>query len=115
MPKAIPLYSGQQACGSSVTQQEFIQLSTLPIQVVYGDNIPQTATPDLIADGRRAQVIASQLFVQALNRHGGRGEVLHLPQTGLRGNSHFMFSDLNNVEVADTLSAFLERHELDGR
>jgi hypothetical protein len=31
---------------------------------------------------------------------------------GLRGNSHFMLSDLNNVQVADQLSAFLRRHGL---
>ncbi len=27
----------------------------------------------------------------------------HLPDVGLFGNSHFMFSDLNNVQVADQL------------
>jgi hypothetical protein len=38
-----------------------------------------------------------------------------LPEAGLRGNTHFMFSDLNNVQVADLLSAFLNRHRLDAR
>jgi hypothetical protein len=71
--------------------------------------------PDLIADGRRAQVAASRLFVDALNRKGGKATVLHLPDVGLRGNSHFMFSDLNNIEVADRLSEFLETHGLDAR
>jgi hypothetical protein len=33
--------------------------------------------------------------------------VLHLPDAGLYGNSHFMFSDLNNVAVADQLLLFL--------
>jgi len=26
---------------------------------------------------------------------------LMLPEVGLRGNSHFMFSDTNNIQVAD--------------
>ena len=83
--------------------------------MVYGDNIPKTPIPDLIADGRRAQVITSKLFVDALNKKGGNAAVLHLPDVGLRGNSHFMFSDLNNIEVADQMSAFLQRQGLDAR
>jgi hypothetical protein len=41
--------------------------------------------------------------------------VLHLPGAGLYGNSHFMFSDLNNVPVADQLSLFLSTKGLDLR
>jgi hypothetical protein len=41
--------------------------------------------------------------------------VLHLPDAGLYGNSHFMFSDLNNVAVADQLMRFLEAKRLDVR
>ena len=81
--------------------------------MVYGDNIPKQPIPDLVADGRRAQVVTSPMFVDALNRQGGRASVLHLPDVGLYGNSHFMFSDLNNVAVADQLSLFLQRYQLD--
>ena len=42
-------------------------------------------------------------------------EILCLPDVGIRGNSHFMFSDLNNVEVADQLGLFLRKRGLDGR
>jgi hypothetical protein len=39
--------------------------------------------------------------------------LLHLPDADLRGNSHFMFSDLNNVEVADQLLKYLSANGLD--
>jgi hypothetical protein len=45
----------------------------------------------------------------------GAAEILHLPDVGLRGNSHFMFSDLNNIAVADQLGRFLEKKGLDKR
>jgi len=64
---------------------------------------------------RRAQQVTSHLFVQALNSKGGNASVLVLPDVGLYGNSHFMFSDLNNVEVADQLSLFLSAKGLDLR
>jgi pimeloyl-ACP methyl ester carboxylesterase len=115
MPAPIPLYKGTQVAGAPVTPVEFVNLAKLPIQVVYGDNIPKRPIPDLVADGRRAQQVTSQLFVQALNSKGGNASVLLLPDVGLYGNSHFMFSDLNNVEVADQVSLFLSAKGLDIR
>jgi hypothetical protein len=34
-------------------------------------------------------------------------------QIGIRGNTHFPFSDLNNVQIADLMSAFLTAKHLD--
>ncbi|MES2563088.1 MAG: alpha/beta fold hydrolase [Pseudomonadota bacterium] len=115
VPPPIPLFKGSQPSGTAVTQAEFGRLAQIPIQVVYGDNIPKQPIPNLVADGRRAQVVTSRLFVDALNKQRGKASVLHLPDVGLYGNSHFMFSDLNNVAVADQLSVFLQAHALDGR
>jgi hypothetical protein len=115
MPAPIPLYRGTQVAGTPVTPAEFANLTKLPIQVVYGDNIPKQPIPDLVADGRRAQQVTSHLFVQTLNSKGGNASVLPLPDVGLYGNSHFMFSDLNNVEVADQMSLFLSAKGLDIR
>jgi pimeloyl-ACP methyl ester carboxylesterase len=122
VPAPIALFTGVQTAGRSYTSageamspQDFANLAKMPIQVVFGDNIPKQPIPDLIADGRRAQVVTAPLFVEALNRRGGKASVLMLPDVGLLGNSHFMFSDLNNVQVADQLSAFLARNGLDAR
>jgi pimeloyl-ACP methyl ester carboxylesterase len=115
MPPPIPLCRGTQVAGAPLTPAEFVNLAKLPIQVVYGDNIPKRPIPDLVADGRRAQQVTSRLFVQALNSKGGNASVLVLPDVGLYGNSHFMFSDLNNVEVADQMSLFLSAKGLDLR
>src|SRR6185436_9614124 len=108
MPAPIPLFKGTQPAGTPVTVAEFANLAKIPIQVVYGDNIPKSPIPDLVADGRRAQVVTSQIFAQALNAKGGKASVLALPDAGLYGNSHFMFSDLNNVQVADQMAKFLQ-------
>lgn len=120
MPSPVPLYGGSQVTGSQpagspVSGEDFAKLARIPVQVVFGDNIPTKPVPVLLADGRRAQVITSRLFVAALNSQGGRAELLLLPEAGLHGNSHFAFSDLNNGQVADQLSAFLRKHGLDAR
>jgi pimeloyl-ACP methyl ester carboxylesterase len=115
VPPAISLFKGSQPSGTPVTPAEFARLAQIPLQVVYGDNIPKQPIPDLVADGRRAQVVTSKMFVDVLNKQGGKASVLHLPDVGLYGNSHFMFSDLNNVQVADQLSKFLNVRGLDIR
>ncbi len=115
MPAPIPLYKGTQVAGTAVTAQEFANLVKIPLQVVYGDNIPPSPVPDLVADGRRAQVVTSRLFAQTINSKGGDASVLRMPDVGQFGNSHFLFSDLNNITVADQLSKFLKAKGLDGR
>jgi hypothetical protein len=39
--------------------------------------------------------------------------VVHLPEIGLEGNTHFPMSDLNNIQVADDMSRFIAEKELD--
>lgn len=107
MPPPLPLYRGEQQQGLEISSREFQQLALTPIQVVYGDNIPTEPVPELTADNRRVQVSSARLFASELNKRGGKASVLMLPEVGLRGNSHFMFSDLNNIEVADQIDLFL--------
>ena len=55
----------------------------------------------------------ARLWRDSVNRRGGDITVVHLPELGIRGNTHFPFSDLNNVEIADLLSKFLAQKGLD--
>jgi hypothetical protein len=57
----------------------------------------------------------SRRWVELVNKHGGKAELLLLPDAGLRGNTHIPFADLNNVAVADLLSKYLAQHGLDKR
>lgn len=45
--------------------------------------------------------------MNALNKRGGDVTVVHLPEAGIKGNMHFPFSDLNNLQVAGLMSAWL--------
>ena len=55
----------------------------------------------------------ARLWAEAVNRQGGDVTVVHLPEIGIRGNTHFAFSDLNNLEIADLLSQWLKKMGLD--
>jgi len=97
-----------------IPAKEFAKLTEIPIQLVYGDFI-ETKTPSPISGVElwRANIQRAVQFKDAVNRRGGKVEILHLPDAGLRGNTHFPFSDLNNLEVAELMFAYLKAHNLD--
>ncbi len=114
-PEPIPRYDGTPSVpGTAVPLADFLKLTKFPIQIVYGDGI-SAPSPFPGVDNMRLNVLYSREMVAALNRHGGDGSLLHLPDIGIHGNSHFIFSDLNNVQVADLMSTFLHEKGLDKR
>lgn len=44
---------------------------------------------------------------------GGDVTLIHLPEIGIHGNTHFPMADLNNVKMADIMSQWLEEKGLD--
>ena len=96
-----------------VTLESFQKLTRIPIVIYYGDNIPSQPDANPGVDGWRARLAMARLWRDAVNRHGGDVTVVHLPELGIKGNTHFAFSDLNNVEIADLMSAFLSSKKLD--
>jgi hypothetical protein len=105
--------------GRGIPMADFLKLTKVPIQIIWGDYIPSTMEkvntgPRLSLDNRRVNVLRAKLMVEAINRHGGDAEVIHLPDIGIFGNTHFAMSDLNNRRIANLLSRFLHEKGLDG-
>jgi len=55
----------------------------------------------------------ARLWVDAINKHGGDARLVHLPEIGIRGNTHFLMSDLNDMQIADLVPRFLSEKKLD--
>jgi hypothetical protein len=82
--------------------------------VIYdGDNIPERPSENPGQDGWRVALAMARLWAEAVNRQGGDVTVVHLPEIGIRGNTQFALSDLNNLEIADLLSQWLKKKGLD--
>ena len=99
--------------GAAVPISQFMALTKIPILIVYGDNIPAQPMPMPAQDSWRARLEMARLWRDTVNKHGGQVTLVHLPEIGIRGNTHFPFSDLNNVEIADQVSKFLAEKGLD--
>jgi len=111
VPAPMPSCSGPlEAVG--VPLPEFMRLTRIPIIIFYGDNIPEQPTAHPGQDFWRVRLAMARLFRDAVNRRGGDVTLVHLPEIGVRGNTHFPFSDLNNLEIAGLMSGFLEQKGL---
>ncbi len=99
----------------AVSAEQFARLARIPIQIVYGDNIPVEPSPHGGLDLWRVSVPKARQFTDVIRKHGGDAEVLELPNIGLTGNTHCPFSDLNNLAVADAMERWLAGRSLDVR
>jgi len=112
MPAAMPSAAGT-LTPESVPLADFKKLTRIPIVIYYGDNFPVEPTAERGQDNWRVRLAMARLWVAAINKHGGDAQLVHLPDIGIRGNTHFLMSDLNNVQIADLVSKFLAGKKLD--
>jgi hypothetical protein len=100
--------------GNPVTLDDFLKLTKIPIRIQYSDHIPTSPSPYPRLETWRNRVALGTLMVSAINQNGGNASILHLPDIGIYGNTHFSFSDINNIQIADLLSRWLSENHLDG-
>lgn len=98
--------------GEPVALDKFMALTKIPILIFYGDNIPDKPSAMPAQDSWRVRLAMARQWRDVVNKHGGDVKVIHLPEIGIKGNTHFAFSDLNNVQIADQVSQFLKQKQL---
>ena len=106
-------FAGGTLTPPTVPLSDFTQLTKVPIVVYYSDNIPEHPSTNPGQDQWRVFRAMARLWWDAVNKHGGDVTLVELPALGIRGNTHFLMSDLNNVEIANHLSQFLRQKGLE--
>jgi hypothetical protein len=104
--------------GTPIPMSDFLKLTKIPIEIVWGDNFPTTGQPPSVypdIEIWQGRIIMAQQFVDLVNSYGGRAHLTHLPDIGIFGNTHFAMSDLNNRRIANLLTKWLHDHRLDGQ
>lgn len=85
----------------------------IPIIMYFGDYI-DNGPEDIMSSAFWKDVRDTALaFAEAYNRDGGDAVVIDLPKIGITGNSHFMFQELNNAEIAAHLQNWLSERGLE--
>ncbi|WP_204352859.1 alpha/beta hydrolase [Salinicola peritrichatus] len=112
LPPAMPSTAGTLSL-QPVPLADFEKLTRIPIIIYYGDNFPIEPTKERGQDNWRVRLAMAKLWVETIDKHGGNAQLVHLPDIGIRGNTHFLMWDLNNVQIADLISKFLAEKKLD--
>jgi pimeloyl-ACP methyl ester carboxylesterase len=106
-------FAGRVLSGVTVPMPEFMLLTKIPIVMFYGDNIPEKPSANPGQEQWRIFLEMARKWRDVVNGHGGNVTLVHLPEMGIRGNTHFPMSDMNNLQIADQMSKFLSEKKLD--
>jgi pimeloyl-ACP methyl ester carboxylesterase len=77
-------------------------MKNIPILTVYGDNIDLDSRWPKI---RQTQLDLNQKYIAA----GASVDVINLPEIGIKGNSHMMMMDRNNLQIAGIIEDWLKK------
>ncbi|HVZ20433.1 MAG TPA: hypothetical protein VG871_05190 [Vicinamibacterales bacterium] len=91
----------------ALSAAEVKKVAAIPSLFVFGDHLSDvTGGPvswQQSFDGCKA-------LVDRINTAGGDATMMHLPEMGIRGNSHMLMQDRNSDQIADLILAWLDRH-----
>lgn len=95
----------------SETYQKLLD-AKIPIVIYFGDYI-DNGPQDIQSTCFWKEVKdAAFEFAEAYNADGGDCTVVDLPKEGITGNSHFMFQEMNNQEIAEHIESWLAERGL---
>ena len=90
------------AARTRYTTEQIATLAKVPILVVFGDHRDTpTGLPTLPT--WQARFEACQAIIGRIRSAGGQAEMLNPPERGIRGNSHMIMQDKNNLQIADLI------------
>jgi hypothetical protein len=104
---------GRALSAITVPESVFMLLTKIPIVIYYGDNIPDKPSANPGQEQWRIFLEMARRWRDVVNRRAGDVALVHLPKVGVRGNTHFAMSDMNNLQIAHQLSTFLSEKKLD--
>jgi pimeloyl-ACP methyl ester carboxylesterase len=90
-----------------LTSEQIAVLAKIPTLVMFGDHLGDVqGLPMSWADFYQG----CERFVGRLKAAGGDAEMMYLPKMGVRGNSHMLMQDRNNLDLADLILNWIDAH-----
>ena len=96
------------ACPGSYTDEQIKTLAAIPILVVFGDH-RETPTGISIRPSWQLSFESCQALIGRLKAAGGHAEMLDPSDRGIRGNSHMIMQDKNNLQIADLILQWIDK------
>jgi pimeloyl-ACP methyl ester carboxylesterase len=94
-------------CPSTYTDEQIKTLAAIAVLAVFGDH-RDTPTGIGIRPSWQLSFESCQALIARLRAAGGRAEMLSPAETGIRGNSHMIMQDKNNLQIADLILKWID-------
>nr|UXE45358.1 hypothetical protein Hi04_10k_c4711_00004 [uncultured bacterium] len=94
-------------CPGNYTEAQIKTLAAVPVLAVFGDHRDQ-ATGIGIRPSWQLSFESCQALLGRLKAAGGRTQMLSPAETGIRGNSHMIMQDRNNLQIADLILKWID-------
>jgi pimeloyl-ACP methyl ester carboxylesterase len=94
-------------CPDTYTDDQIKVLATVPILVVFGDH-RDVATGISTRPSWQLSFEGCQALLARVKAAGGDTQMLSPAETGIRGNSHMIMQDRNNLQIADLILKWLD-------
>ncbi len=91
-----------------LTPEEVKKLAKIPTLVMFGDHLGDIQTPG--PANWKQNFDGCQKYVDQVKAAGGDIEMMYLPKMGIKGNSHMLMQDKNNLQLADLILGWLDKH-----
>ncbi|MBV8392990.1 MAG: esterase [Alphaproteobacteria bacterium] len=75
----------------------------IPTVVVFGDYVE-------LSSRWAPRLVSCRAFAAAVQKAGGRTELMVLPEMGIKGNSHMLMQDKNSLELAALLAKWIDKN-----
>src|SRR5262249_9161611 len=89
------MISIEMPCVTNFSDEQLSKLARIPTLIMFGDHLGDVqggpANWSNSFDG-------CQKFVDQIKQKGGDAQMMHLPKLGIRGNSHMLMQDKNNLQ-----------------
>ena len=92
---------------AAMTAPQISVLAKIPTLIMFGDHPADVQGG--IANWPQS-FDSCQKFVQQVKEAGGDVEMMSLPKLGIKGNSHMLMQDRNNLQLADLLLDWIDAH-----
>jgi hypothetical protein len=99
------IISIEQPCRGDYKPEQLATLARIPILVMFGDHLDGGQGGPV---SWQASYQGCQTFVKQVNDAGGRATMMYLPEMGIKGNSHMLMQDRNNLALADLILNWID-------
>jgi pimeloyl-ACP methyl ester carboxylesterase len=102
------IISIEMACTTNMNPQQLSTMAKIPILVMFGDHLGDVKGP--FGSIWSTNFDTCKKFVDQVTAAGGDAQLMELPKLGIKGNSHMLMQDKNNLQLADLILTWIDKH-----